>query len=252
MQYVIWVRDLLHGNLGRSYFSGRPNLSLIRGALPSTLQLTLLSLLVALALGIPFGVVAGIRSHSLWDSGLLAFTALALGIPDFLLAVVYSFLFALKLRWLPASGFINVASDPLQGLKASILPVAVLAVPLIAVFARFTRQSLAEVLGADYIRTAFAKGLPERRVVLNHALRNSLVPILTIIGVAVARLLGGVIIAESIFAWPGIGRLSVNALQQRDYSLFQSIILVFMVTVILVNMLVDIGYGLVDPRIRAS
>jgi peptide/nickel transport system permease protein len=250
VQYGIWLRHTLKGDLGKSYFSSRPVTGLIRQSLPVTLQLTAFAFVTALVVGLPLGIAAALQRYRFWRGALALSTAVWLGIPDFLLALVYLIVFALHLRWFPASGFANVKSHPIQAIRASVLPTLALALPLAVIIANFARQALSRTLDEDYIRTARAKGLAEGRVILSHAMRNSLLALLTLLGIVIARLLGGAIIEEVIFAWPGIGRLSVNALEQRDYIVFQGLVLLFLTTVIVVNFLVDIGYALLDPRIR--
>lgn len=250
VQYVVWLGDALHGQLGRSYFSGRPVRDLIAQAAPVTLQLALAGLVVALVVGLPLGIIAGTRPHSVVDGALTLFTASVLGVPDFLLGILYLLLFALVLGWLPPGGRISFTADPAEALRTTILPALTLGLPLAAVYARFLRTSLREVMKQDYVRMAQAKGLSERLVVVRHALRNALLPFLTVAGVSAGRLAGGAVIVETVFSWPGMGRLSVQAIASRDYLLFQGIVLLFIVIVVAANLLTDIAYWALDPRIR--
>ena len=249
-QYLIYLGHLAHGDLGRSYSSGRSVGSLIKTAAPATTQLSLAAFLLSLVVGIPFGVVAGLRPNSLWDLALAGCVAIVQGIPNFLFAILYLLFFTLQLGWLPAGGRIDPLHHPVQGLKALALPVLTLGLPAAAIYVRFVRTALAETLTQDYVRTARAKGLPSSTVVLRHALRNALLPLVTIAGIQFGRLLGGTVIVESIFAWPGMGRLALDAITKRDYLLFQGIVLVLVLGAVLVNLVTDLSYGVLDPRIR--
>lgn len=249
-QYAIWLGHALTGDLGRSYFSGRPVSDLIGQAAPITIQLASAGLVIALAIGIPLGILAGTRPHSVADASLTIFTAGVLGIPDFLIGILYLLLFALALGWLPAGGRISFADDPVAALQATILPALTLGLPLAAVYARFLRTALREVLSQDYIRAARAKGLQERLVVTRHALRNALLPFLVVAGVSTGRLAGGAVIVETVFSWPGMGRLAVQAVASRDYLLFQGLVLLFILIVVAANLLTDVISWTLDPRIR--
>lgn len=249
-QYARWLGGAVHGDLGLSYTSHRSVLSLIADALPLTLQLTLAGMVLALLLGVPLGTLAGLKRRGPWDYGLSVFTALTLGIPNFLLAIVAIFLFAVSLGWLPSGGYVSPLDDVGGWLRGLVLPVVALAIPAAAIFARFTRAAVAETMRQDFIRTARAKGLSERVVVTGHALRGSLIPLITVVGLQAGRLLGGAVIIEQVFAWPGMGRLMINAIEGRDYLVVQGGLLVLVGAFVLVNLLTDLLYGVVDPRVR--
>ncbi|HZQ36192.1 MAG TPA: ABC transporter permease [Dehalococcoidia bacterium] len=251
-QYLLWAERLLRGDLGHSYVSRRSVGSLIKLAFPATLQLTLCAFLIALLVGIPFGVAAGLRPNSPWDFALSAFTAVMQGIPNFLFAIIYLLVFALYLGWLPPGGRSDPFAHPLDGVRTLALPVLTLALPAASVYARFVKTALTETLAQDYVRTARAKGLGGSHVVLRHALRNALLPLVTIAGIQFGRLLGGTVIVEQIFAWPGMGRLALDAIGRRDYLLFQGIVLLLVLGAVLVNLLTDLSYGVLDPRIRTA
>ncbi len=248
-QYGIYIKHLAQGDLGRSYISRRSVGSLIKRTAPATMQLALVAFLLSLALGVPFGIAAGLRPNSPWDLLLSGFTALMQGVPNFLLGIIYLLVFALTLGWLPPGGRVDPLSNPLDGLKYLILPAITLGLPAAAVQARFVKTALAEVMTQDYVRTARSKGLKSSTVVLRHAMRNALLPLVTIAGIQFGRLLGGTVIVEQIFGWPGMGRQAVDAINRRDYLLFQAIVLLLVLGAVVVNLLTDLSYGVLDPRI---
>ena len=249
-QYAIWLSHVVHGDFGRSYFSGRSVSALISQAAPVTAQLGIAGFVVALLIGMPFGILAGTSNHPVVNFVLTVFTTIVLGIPDFLFGILYLLLFALTLRWLPPGGRVSIVSDPLAGLRTTILPALSLGLPLAAVYARFLRTSVREVMAQDYVRVARAKGLHERTVVLRHALGNALLPFLAVAGVSIGRLAGGTVIVETVFSWPGMGRLAAQAVASRDYLLFQGLVLYFVVAVVVANLLADLVSWTLDPRIR--
>lgn len=249
IQYLYWVGNVGHGDFGRSYIKGRPVAELVRAALPATVELTLSAVVLAVVIGVPSGVVAGLRPNSIWDLAVAASTALVLGIPNFLLAILYLLLFSLTLGWLPAGGRTSLLDDP-AGWKHLVLPTLALGLPSAAIFSRFVRGAMVEVSEMEYIRTARAKGLPERIVVCRHALRNAMLPLVTVLGLQFGRLLGGAVVIESIFAWPGMGRLALDAIRSRDYAVFQAVILLLVMASVLINVITDLLYGVLDPRIR--
>lgn len=241
-QYVHYWRDVLHGNLGQSIRLNQSVAKVIRERYPYTLQLTLSSLIVALMLAIPAGVRSA-RRRNRWDDRVLGFVSLlGLSFPNFALGPILILFFAIKLGWLPVSGsgaFANL-----------VLPAITMGGALAAILTRMVRTSMLEELGQDYVRTARAKGLPERTVVYKHALRNAMIPVVTVIGLQFGALLAGAIVTETIFSWPGIGRLTIQAISNRDYYLVQGCILAIGLTYVAVNFLTDLLYTVVNPRIR--
>ena len=249
-QFLIWFAHVVTGDLGKSFVTRRTVAELIGRALPATAQLALTGILIALALGIPLGVAAGLKPNSFWDVLLAALSAFTLGIPNFLLGILYLLLFSLALGWLPPGGRIDPLSDWAGGLKTLAMPALTLGLPTAAVFARFVRTELLNVARQDYIRTARAKGLAENSVAYRHALRNALLPVASVVGVQLGRLLGGTLIIEQVFTWPGMGRLALQAIQTRDYPLFQGIVLFLVMGAVLVSLMADLSYGFLDPRNR--
>jgi peptide/nickel transport system permease protein len=250
VQYVKWVRNVLSGNFGTSWVSKKPAIELILGALPVTLQLVTGAFLVALAIAFPAGILSAIRPRSWIDQGSTTFALLGISLPNFWLGIMLVLLFALQLRWLPPSGYLPLRADPVGSLRASILPALTLGVALAAPLTRFLRSGMLDVLGLDYVRTARAKGLAEQRVVGRHALRNALLSVVTVLGLQLGSLLGGSIVIEQVFGWPGIGRLSLAAIQQRDYGVVQGIVLFVATGFVGINFAVDLLYLYLDPRIR--
>jgi peptide/nickel transport system permease protein len=242
----VQLRDYLVGlarlDLGVSLHTRQSVAALLAERLPATVELAAASLLVALALALPLGVLAAVRQGSLWDRGAMTFSLLGVSIPNFWMGPLLILVFSLWLGWLPVSGR--------DGLASLVLPALTLGTAMAAILARMVRAVLLEVLGEDYIRTARAKGLPEHIVVLRHALRNALLPIITLLGLQLGTLLGGAVITETIFSWPGIGQLTVEAIQRRDYPVLQACVLLIAVAYVLVNTLTDLVYAWVDPRVR--
>ena len=243
-QYVRYLGQTLRGDLGESFKFQAPVRRVIFERYPATLQLAFLALLVCAAIAIPAGVVAAARRGSLADRSIGVFTLVGLAVPNFALGPLLITLFSIKLGWLPVSGR--------GGLLNYILPAATLGAALAAILTRMVRSSMLEELGSDYVRTARAKGLSTSAVLLRHALQNALIPIITILGLQFGTLLAGTIVTETIFSWPGIGRLTVMAISARDYPLLQGCILVIALSYVLVNLLTDVFYSMVDPRVRRS
>lgn len=250
VQYVKWLRDLGRGDLGVSIRTGVAVSELLRLALPPTIELAVASLLIALALGIPLGTLAGVKPRSVWDWLLSLFTVATLGVPNFLLGVLLLWLFAVTLGWLPASGRVSVFDDPLLAMKHLALPAFALGTGLAAVLARYTRTTVQAAMGQDYMRTARAKGLREYQVVTRHALRNSLIPVVTIIALQMGNVMAGAVVIERVFTRPGVGRLVVDAILNRDYIIVQSTLILLVVIFVTVNLAADIAYGVLDPRVR--
>jgi peptide/nickel transport system permease protein len=250
VQYAAWVRKMGTGDLGRSVRSGQPVADILLPRLLPTAQIGLMAWVLALLIGIPAGVLAAVWPNS-WKDWLGTAGALAgAAMPYFLLGGVLIYVVALQLRWLPASGYVSPFVDPLRSLRLSIMPAVTLGLGLAAVTTRQARSSLTEVLGQLYITTARAKGLHERRVVLGHAFKNGMLPVVTILGIQLGNLFGGAVITETIFAVPGTGRLLVEAIFSRDYAIVQAVVLLISLAVIVANLAVDVAYGYLDPRIR--
>jgi peptide/nickel transport system permease protein len=250
VQFVTWLGQLLQGDLGTSIFSKMPVSQLIAQRLEPTAMLSLATILFAVTFAVPMGVIAAWRAGSWVDRVVMGFAVLGFSIPVFVLGYLFIFIFAVELRWLPVQGYKPIGDGFWPFLQSIALPTLTLGVVYIALIARITRASVLEVLHEDYIRTAEAKGLGTRAVLLGHALKAAAVPIVTVIGVGVALLIGGAVITESVFAIPGLGRLTVDAILRRDYPIIQGVILVFSAAYVLVNLVIDIIYPLLDPRIR--
>jgi len=249
VQYFFWLGNVLQGDLGRSIRTRQPVLEAIVSRLPVTLELSFLSLLVALLIGIPSGILSAIRRNSATDVASTTLALIGVSMPNFFLGILLILLFSLWLRVLPPSGYAPFAQDPVQNLKLMIMPSIALGAALAGIISRMTRSSLLEVLGADYVRTARAKGLRDRAVILGHALKNAMIPVVTVVGLQVGTLLGGAILTETIFALPGIGRLVVDNIFARDFPIVQGVILFLAVTRVLSNLVADLLYGVLDPRI---
>ena len=251
-QYGIWLGHISRGDLGESYISRMPVIDLVGYAFPATMQLALAALVLALGISLPLGVLASLKQRSKLDLFVQGYTALGLGVPNFWLGILLILVFALALGVLPPGGRIDPLQNPLMGLKTLLLPALTLGIHISAVFTRFVRSAMLEVLHEDYVRTARAKGLRERVVVVRHALRSALVPVVTVVGLQFGRLLGGAVVVESVFAWPGVGRLIIQAVEQRDYTVVQAAILWLVVVFLLINLITDIAYAFLDPRIRLT
>jgi peptide/nickel transport system permease protein len=249
-QFGIWLGHILSGDLGESYYFRIKVAALIGQRLEPTFSLAALTILLAVAVSIPLGVLAAWRFGGWLDRALMGFSVLGFSVPVFVLAYLLIWLVSLQLGWLPVQGYVRFGEDPVLWLKHLVLPSITLSVIYIALIARVTRASVLEALGEDYIRTARAKGLSEVRVLLRHALANAAVPIATVIGIGVAILIGGVVVTESVYAIPGLGRLTVDAVLARDFPTIQGVILFFSFVYVAVNLLIDLSYVVLDPRIR--
>ena len=250
VQYLDWLGRLLRGDWGRSFRTGRPVLESIIARLPVTLELTALSLGLAVGLAVVLGIVAAVRPRTSLDFGVSVLTALGIAMPNFWIAILLILVFALQLHVLPSSGTVPLGEDPLAHLRTMVLPTVTLSAAYFSNLARLLRARMLEALASDYVRTARAKGVRELRVLAVHALRNSLLPVLSVLGVSVSRLLGGAIVTETIFALPGVGILLIDSILGRDYPVVQGVIIVVTVGVFLTNLVVELGYALVDPRVR--
>ena len=250
VQFAIWLGHVLQGELGQSYFYKMQVTQLIGQRLEPTFALATLTILIAIVVSIPLGVIAAWRFGGWFDRALMGFSVLGFSIPVFVLAYILIWLVSLQLGWFPVQGYRRLADGFFPFLHHLILPAITLSVIYIALIARVTRASVLEALGEDYIRTARAKGLPELRVLVRHALANAAVPIATVIGIGIAILIGGVVVTESVYAIPGLGRLTVDAVLARDFPTIQGVILFFSFIYVLVNLVIDLSYVFLDPRIR--
>jgi len=250
VQYFRWIGLALRGDLGESIRTRHSVAWTVAVKLPITAELACLALLVALALAIPAGVIAAVRRNTTWDVVASAVSLCGVSIPNFWLGIMLILLVSVRLGWLPASGFVPLAEDPVGNLKRMLMPALVLGTALAAVLMRQTRNAMIEILSADYIRTARSKGLAGFTVVVRHALRNGLIPVVTILGLQMGALMGGAVVTESIFVLPGFGRLIVEAVFTRDYPVVQGVVLITASSYVLINLLVDVSYTVLNPRIR--
>ncbi len=269
-QYLIFASNALHGDLGHSVLRGEPVSREIVRRFPATIELAFGAILFALIVGIPAGIISAVRRNSWWDSGSMLLALTGVSMPIFWLGLMLSFLFAVLLHWLPSGSRLDASTvyDPItnfilidsllqanptllwEGIRHLILPSLALGTIPMAIITRMTRSAMLEVLGQDYVRTAHAKGLRERTVVLRHALRNALLPVITVVGLQVGILLSGAILTETVFSWPGIGRWLVDGIYTRDYPIVQGVTLSIAVIFVVVNLIVDIMYGWADPRVK--
>ena len=251
-QYVVWLSHVIRGDLGNSVLSHLPVGELIGRRVPATLELTIGAMALTLLIAFPVGILTAVRRGRYVDVAFSVYQGVMLSVPNFWLGILAILLFALVLGWLPPGGFIPLQTNMALGLKALILPAATLALPSAAGLSRLVRASMLEVLGEDYVRTARAKGLGGQAVVVRHAMRNALVPVVTVLGLQFGRLIGGSVIIESVFTWPGVGRLIVDSIGTRDYAVVQGAMLLFVMVFVITNLATDISYGFIDPRIRLS
>ena len=249
-QYGRWLWGVLRGDLGESVWTGRPVAQEILGRLPVTLEITALALLIAVGLSFPLGMLAA-RTRGGWSDYVVRVASIVgLTLPSFWVGVLLLYAFSLHLPGWPTMGYVPLTEDPAGNLARLLLPAVAVSLPMVAGLTRILRSSLLEVLGLDYVRTARAKGLPHRQVMYKHALRNALIPVLTVLGVQFGYLLSGVVVIEQVFAIPGLGRLVIGAINERNYPLAQGIILVVTTVFVIVNLLVDLAYAWVDPRVE--
>jgi peptide/nickel transport system permease protein len=249
-QFFVWLAHIARGDFGESFFFKKTVASLIADRIEPTVMLSLTTIALSVIVAVPLGVVAAYRQGTWIDRIVMGFSVLGFSVPVFVIGYLLIYLFAISLDWLPVQGYQPLREGVAGCLQRLILPSLTLSVIYIALIARITRTSVLEVLGEDYIRTARAKGLADRVVLMRHALRNAAVPIVTVIGIGIALLIGGVVVTESVFSIPGLGRLTVDAVLARDYPTVQAVILLFSVVYVLINLLVDVSYTALDPRIR--
>jgi peptide/nickel transport system permease protein len=250
VQFGDWVWHIVHANLGTSMFTGLPVTEMIAQRIEPTLSLMAVTLVFAIAVAVPLGVVAAWRAGSFLDRAVMAFAVFGFSVPVFVVGYLLAYLFALRLEWLPVQGYTPLSEGLWPWFENLILPAIALGCVYIALIARITRAAMLEVLAQDYIRTARAKGLGQPGILFVHALKNASVPIVTVIGIGIALLIGGAVVTESVFVIPGLGRLTIDAILRRDYPVIQGVVLLFSFVYVLVNLLIDLAYTVLDPRIR--
>jgi peptide/nickel transport system permease protein len=249
-QYVLWLERVARGDFGKSFMSKMPVSFLIKKSLPATLHLALAALVIALLISVPAGILAAVRPHSWIDNLCTSFALAGVAMPGFWLGIMLVLVFAVGLGWFPTSGYVPLEADPVASARSVLLPALALGVSLAAALSRFLRTGMLDVLGQDYVRTARAKGLQERTVVIHHAVRNGLLSVVTVLGLQMGQLLGGSIVIEQVFNWPGMGRLVLSAIQFRDYSIVQAVVLIVATGYVVISFVVDLLYVSLDPRIR--
>lgn len=252
VQFIFWLREIASGNFGASLRTGAPVTELIAQTLPVTIQLAVASLIIALLIGIPTGVLSAVKKGTWLDYVANTISLSGLSIPNFWLGIILILFISVKLRLLPASGFVSVFDDPVEAFRTTIMPAFVLGSGLAATLMRHTRSAMLEVLRLDYVRTARAKGLLESKVILKHALRNALVPIVTLSTLLFGQLLAGAVLTEQVFTIPGFGKLIVDAVFNRDYGVVQGVVLCTAISFILMNLIADVLYILINPRLRTA
>lgn len=252
VQYLEWLGNALRGDLGTSYINGQSVTSLVLEKFPATLELATLGVLLSLVVSVPVGTLAALHRGTWLDQLFRVLALIGYCVPRYWLGVLLILAFAVRYRWFPPAGYVAFSDDPVRNLRFAALPVFTLAATLAAVQMRFLRSSVLDVIAQDYVRTAYAKGLAQRAVVVRHALKNALIPFVTVVGLQFAQLLGGLVVVEQIFSWPGVGWLMVQSITQRDLSTVEGAVLLIAAGFVLINLLVDIAYVYCDPRIRES
>jgi peptide/nickel transport system permease protein len=250
VQFVRWFSNVLRLDFGESIFLGEPVTQALLDRLQPTVLLTVYALSIEVLIGIPAGVFAAVRYNSPLDRTLTVVAISGSAIPTFFLGILLILIFSVRLRWLPSGGYVPFGEDPAAHFKAMLLPAFALGFSAAGLLARLVRSSMLDVLREDYVRTAFAKGLPEQLVIVRHALRNAVIPALTVIGISIGALLGGAVVTETVFTIPGMGRLVVQSIARRDYPVIQGAIIAIAMTYVLVNLVVDVLYVYIDPRVR--
>ena len=241
-QYWLFISRAVQGDFGDSLYYKEPALGVVMEAFPETAKLAIVAFLIAVGVALPLGVIAAIKRDTIWDFLAVGLSVLGQAAPSYWIGILLILFFSVRLKWLPSSGN--------YGPEYIILPAVTLAALLMAVLTRLTRAGMLDVLGEDFVRTARAKGLQEQSVLVRHALRNAMIPLITVMGLQLGSLLGGTVIVEQVFAWPGVGRLAVNAISSRDYPIIQAVVFLVSVVFVLINLAVDLLYGVLDPRIR--
>jgi peptide/nickel transport system permease protein len=250
VQFGDWVWNIVHANLGTSMFTGLPVTKMIAQRIEPTLSLMAVTLVFAVSVAVPLGVVAAWRAGTFVDRAVMAFAVFGFSVPVFVVAYLLAYVFALQLEWLPVQGYTPLSEGLWPWFENLILPAFALGCVYIALIARITRATMLEVLAQDYIRTARAKGIGQSGILFVHALKNAAVPIVTVIGIGIALLIGGAVVTESVFVIPGLGRLTIDAILRRDYPVIQGVVVLFSFVYVLVNLLIDLLYTVLDPRIR--
>jgi peptide/nickel transport system permease protein len=251
IQYLDWLRHVVTGDLGRSFRSPMSVMDAVLPRLPVTIELTFLALSLAIIVAIPLGMVSALRPGSRLDLGITSLAVVGLSIPNFWLGILLIFVFALKLRWLPSAGYVPLVEDPVQHFKLMVLPVVTLAAAYIGSLARYTRAVMLDILGRDYVLVARAKGLSQATVLAGHALKNGLIPIVTVIALELAGLFSGAVITEAVFSLPGVGTLLIKSILGRDLPVVQGLMMFVAVAVVVTNLIADVAYAYLDPRVRA-
>jgi peptide/nickel transport system permease protein len=249
-QYVVWFNSVLHGDMGLSIRTGRPVMSEVLERFPLTIELAIVTLAIALPVGISLGIASALKPNGPVDVLARLFSLAGMALPNFVVAILTILILSVVFHWFPASGFVPFSEDPVGNLRQMFFPAVALGMSMAAGVARMTRSSMLEVLRQDYVRTARSKGLKEDAVILRHCLKNALIPVITLAGIRFGRLLGGTVIIEQIYALPGVGRLALYAIYQRDYAMVQGSILLIALCYVLMNLIADVAYAFVDPRIR--
>ncbi len=252
LQYWLWLTSALTGDLGVSFRTGQPVTSALLQRLPATMLLAFAALLVGLLIALPAGILSAVKQGRPVDYAASSFSQIGVSVPDFWFGLLLILVFARTLGWLPPSGYVSPLDDPVEAIRRLILPATTAGVVTGAILTRFVRSSVLEAMGAEHVRLARAKGMPERYVLRHHVLRNAWIPVVTITGLQLATLLGGIVVVEVVFAWPGIGRLALDAVVRRDYPMLQGAVLLIATGFLLINLLVDLLYARLDPRITAS
>jgi len=250
VQLRIWVVSILHGDFGNSIFSGTPVLELVGDRVEATIALCLVTTLFAIIIGVPLGVVAAWRAGGIIDRAVLTMAAISFSFPSFVIGYILILIFAMQLQLLPVQGYVSISDDFWGFWVKIVLPCITLGLPFLALLARITRTTVMEVRREDFVRTAIAKGLPTNQVIMPHVMKNAAIPIVTMIGLGVSHLISGVVVVETVYAIPGVGRLVVEAILQRDYPVIQGVTLLSSFVYIIVNLIVDISYSFFDPRIK--
>ena len=250
VQFLHWFGNVLTGDFGESIFMGKPVTTAMFERVQPTVLLTIYALIVQISIGVPAGVISAVKHNSFVDRIVTVISISGAAIPTFFLGILLILLFSVRLRWLPSGGYTPITEDPVAHFKAMLMPAFALGFSSSGLLARLVRSSMLDVLREDYVRTAFAKGLSQRAVVVGHALRNALIPALTVIGTSVGALLGGAVVTEVVFTIPGMGRLVVQSISRRDYPVIQGTVMVIAMTYVIVNLIVDVLYVYIDPRVR--